>query len=329
MSKVILFGNIDDPPLELVKNSLLRIRNVDVLEINQKNIKEIEIDISVSDNISGSIGFAGKSFNLSEISGVYLRPFDWEKFENIDDDKKQRCLQQKGLTFVSWSEITPALVINRYSAMASNGSKPYQASIIKTVGFKTPPTIITTSPKDVEIFCEKHGDVIYKSVSGVRSIVSKLTADKKRRLEDIKWVPTQFQKYIGGVEVRVHVVGDEVICTKILTEAVDYRYAKRNGKEITIEACDIPDDYKYKCIRLARKLGLTVAGIDLKLSQDGDWYCFEVNPTPGFTFYQGHTGQDIAGAIANLLLGEQTVSQGNIDCPLGVKADREDAVLYA
>ena len=42
-------------------------------------------------------------------------------------------------------------MFNRPSAMASNGSKPYQAAIIQSVGLATPPTLITTDPAAAEI----------------------------------------------------------------------------------------------------------------------------------------------------------------------------------
>jgi hypothetical protein len=29
--------------------------------------------------------------------------------------------------------------------------------------------------------------------------------------------------------------------------------------------------------------------------------CFEVNPSPGFSYYEGHTGQPISAAIARYL----------------------------
>ena len=33
----------------------------------------------------------------------------------------------------------------------------------------------------------------------------------------------------------------------------------------------------------------------------GDWYCFEANPSPAFTFYEDATGQPIGRSIAALL----------------------------
>jgi D-alanine-D-alanine ligase-like ATP-grasp enzyme len=49
-------------------------------------------------------------------------------------------------------------------------------------------------------------------------------------------------------------------------------------------------------------MGLLVAGIDLRRTPDGRWSCFEVNPSPGFTYYQDKTGHPIDQAIAELLL---------------------------
>jgi glutathione synthase/RimK-type ligase-like ATP-grasp enzyme len=48
-------------------------------------------------------------------------------------------------------------------------------------------------------------------------------------------------------------------------------------------------------------MGLLVSGIDLRVTGKGEWVCFEVNPSPGFTFYEAD-GQPIAAAIADLLL---------------------------
>ena len=50
-------------------------------------------------------------------------------------------------------------------------------------------------------------------------------------------------------------------------------------------------------------LGLVFAGIDLRRATDGDWYCFEVNPSPRFSYYQQSTGQLIDLAVARYLAG--------------------------
>jgi glutathione synthase/RimK-type ligase-like ATP-grasp enzyme len=57
------------------------------------------------------------------------------------------------------------------------------------------------------------------------------------------------------------------------------------------------------CRRIAHELGLLHAGIDLRETPDGEWYCFEVNPCPGFLYYERQTGQPISTALAELLQG--------------------------
>jgi hypothetical protein len=62
----------------------------------------------------------------------------------------------------------------------------------------------------------------------------------------------------------------------------------------------INDRGAFRC-RLTAKLGLVVAGISLRRTPEGRWFCCEVNPSPGFTVYQQATGRRIAEAIADLL----------------------------
>jgi glutathione synthase/RimK-type ligase-like ATP-grasp enzyme len=86
----------------------------------------------------------------------------------------------------------------------------------------------------------------------------------------------------------------------VLCDADDYRYA--GGRPVEIHACALPREVEDGCRRLARAMNLPVAGIDLRQRRDGAWYCFEVNPSPAFAFYEAATGQPIAEAVAHLLM---------------------------
>jgi glutathione synthase/RimK-type ligase-like ATP-grasp enzyme len=270
----------------------------DVVIVDQNRLDETQLELSVSDHVSGNIRIGDKKYDIGAVSSAYLRPYS--RAQGYDD--KSDHILEIDETLTSWCEITSALVVNRFSAMASNSSKPYQASIIKKYGFNTPDTLISTTPQDIEEFCELYDDVIYKSISGVRSVVSRLSKEKMKDIKDVMWSPTQFQQYVSGIDIRVHVVDDKIICSEIITNADDYRYAKRTGDDVKISACDIPDDVGNKCIELVKELGLVVGGVDLRVTPDRQWYCFEVNPSPGFTYYQSHTGQDISGEIADMLI---------------------------
>ena len=49
--------------------------------------------------------------------------------------------------------------------------------------------------------------MIYKSISGIRSIVQKVTKHDLDRLDRIRWCPTQFQRLVEGQDIRAHVIG--------------------------------------------------------------------------------------------------------------------------
>ena len=184
----------------------------------------------------------------------------------------------------------PARVLTRPSAAASNASKPYQLSLIRAHGLVTPETLITTDPQAARQFWSKHGQVIYKSVSGVRSIVSRLSEAHLERLADVASCPTQFQRWISAVDHRVHVVGEELFASRIEADVDDYRYASRRARPVSVVACELPVEVGRACIELSRNLELPLAGIDLRVDDEGTWWCFEVNPSPGFTFYEDQTG---------------------------------------
>jgi D-alanine-D-alanine ligase-like ATP-grasp enzyme len=135
----------------------------------------------------------------------------------------------------------------------------------------------------------------------VRSIVSRVADGDHARLADVARCPTQFQEYVGGRDFRVHVIGDQVFPAEVVSEADDYRYASRGGKSVAIWAANLSSDVASQCRSLAAGLGLATAGIDLRRTPSGRWYCFEVNPSPGFSYYENATGQPLALSVARFL----------------------------
>lgn len=302
---ILLWGLSGESPLAAVYEELLRL-GVPIMFVDQRDIQDTEIELIVGSHIRGSIRSREQKINLEDITAVYLRPYDSRRLPQIASSGAMSSAWRHAFAvddaLLSWSELTPALVVNRPTAMAPNNSKPYQLEQIRMLGFNVPETLVTTDPSAAQAFWERHRNVIYKSVSSIRSRVSRLKLEHVERLADVAWCPTQFQQYIPGRDYRVHVVDTEVFACEVISFADDYRYEAQNTPPTEIRACQIPADVEARCRVLAKAMHLPVAGIDLRCSLDGDWYCFEVNPSPGFTYYQRATDQPISAAIATLLV---------------------------
>lgn len=309
---ILLCGIPSEPPLEMVRAELERL-DVPVVQLNQRRIATVDMAFEiVAGRVTGELTVDGARHRLEAFDGVYVRLMDEELLPEQRGQPQGSPARvhsrQVHETLIRWCEVNPARVVNRLEPMGSNSSKPYQAQLILAHGFLTPETLITNDPELVATFAAAHPAVIYKSMSGVRSIVRPLDVEEMTRLEDIRWCPVQFQERVPGVDVRVHTIGEEVVATSVTSDATDYRYARRDGREARLEPMELAPDLAESCVALARSLGLSFAGIDLRITPDGRAYCFEVNPSPAYSYYEANTGQPIARVLAGHLAGERVAA---------------------
>jgi glutathione synthase/RimK-type ligase-like ATP-grasp enzyme len=221
---ILLCGIPSETPLRLVAKSLAS-AGADVVLFNQRCFADCEVQFQIAGGlIAGHLRIKEQVYPLERFKSVYSRMMDDRALPELDGEpdgslRRRRC---RGLheALTRWMEIAPQLVINRAGAMATNISKPYQTQLIRNHGFLIPDTLITNDPEMVREFQARHGKVIYKSISGARSIVQTLSESDFERMPKIRWCPTQFQAFVEGTNVRVHVVGDRVYATAVRTEAI-------------------------------------------------------------------------------------------------------------
>lgn len=305
---VLLCGIPTDAPLAMVA-SRLQAGNTPIAILNQREFQSVQFDAELANGVRGNLWLGRNRFELDSFTGIYTRLMDDRYLPEVEDEPPDSSLRVRcrrlhdGLTI--WHELASCRVVNRPGASASNMSKPFQALLALEHGFLVPQTIITNDPTAVEDFRRDFKRVVYKSISGVRSIVTELDDPDLQRLDDIRWCPVQFQEYVEGDDVRVHVVGSHVFATRIRSSATDYRYAHfQKGASAEFSAVILPADIEARCISMTVALGLAFAGIDFKLTPYGSYYCLEVNTSPAYSYYESHTGQPISTALAHYLAGE-------------------------
>jgi glutathione synthase/RimK-type ligase-like ATP-grasp enzyme len=304
---ILLCGIPSEPSMRLVREQLDRLQAPYVL-FNQRQFADVDIEFEMIDGqMEGNIRLGESGYSLGQFEGVFTRMMDDQGLPEIRNEPagsphRIHC-RSVHETLARWYEIAPVPVVNRAVPQTSNGSKPYQAQLIRKAGFLIPETLITNDPNLVMEFYSEQKRIIYKSISAVRSIVQEFEPQDLARLEQIRWCPTQFQAFIPGTNLRVHVMGDKVFPTAISSDATDYRYASRQtGENAELREVELSDEVAERCIALSKSLELPLAGVDLKVTPDDEVYCFEVNPSPAFSYYESSTGQPISEAIARYLI---------------------------
>jgi RimK-like ATP-grasp domain len=295
---IFLWGLLEDDTFRSVHGAL-RQRGAPVAFINHAAIGHSRVRMTTRPELGHCFICHDTTYYLEEMSAAYLRPYD-------PRDYVDRTVGGTGSGAVSptdlvhyllndWAESSQATIVNRPSAEATNHSKLRQALDIEAAGFQVPDSLVSNDKQEIRAFQARHGHVVFKSMSSVRSIVRELDPGMLDRAGALG--PVLFQQRVAGRNVRVHVVRDAVFACAVRSEGVDYRYAASS-----IEAIALPADVAERCIALAQRLGLLLAGIDLIETPAGDWYCLEVNPNPAFSFFD-HSGADvIAHAVAGLLM---------------------------
>ena len=279
---ILLWGLANDPPLRAVRERL----GATTVLVDHAAVARTRVRL---DDGAFTLEVDGTELSLDAVTAAYLRPYDSRLY---GADVLHAATGVHHLVY-EWAESTSAVVVNRPSAEASNHSKLLQARAIRESGFATPESLVTNDRDRILAFRARHGSVIYKSLSSIRSIVAELDPET---LPAGAMGPAFLQQRVRGTNVRAHVAGDRTFACAVESEGVDYRYAEARLHPVTL-----PPDVAARCVTLASRLGLLLAGIDLIEGEDGDWYCLETNPSPAFTAFDDDGA--IALAVADLLSG--------------------------
>jgi glutathione synthase/RimK-type ligase-like ATP-grasp enzyme len=289
---ILVWGESGDPPVARVLDALAD-RGAAFCHLDNATLAQLQHELRFADGVSGWLQWPGAPrLAVTDIEAAYVRP----------GEARDAAARAAAVVMIGLLSFLPGRIVNPPSAGRSNHSKPYQLGLIEAAGLEVPDTLLTTDPEPARGFLREHRRVIYKSLSGVRSIVASLSADEPadlQRLDQVRSGPVQLQAQVQGLDVRVHVVGERCFACAAESAGADYRYAPTTLRKITL-----PAPLGRRLVKLARGLDLQFAGVDLRRTDDGRWVCFEVNPSPGFPWYEDVTGQPIAESVAALLAGE-------------------------
>lgn len=237
--------------------------------------------------------YAGRTTKLKPSDAYFCRIIDMSSQQPDLAGSRRWLALTRALAI--WLDQIPGRVANRSRAGAHNSAKPLHEAILSRHGFRVPDSITSCDLDSLRAFVEQ-GPAISKAISGVRADTAIATPDLLD-LADPAGGPIHLQRRVEGDDARIHVVGDQLVAQRVpSSNGVDYR---RDGLFDELKVFDPPSQVRADLIRASAALGLPFAGWDFRIGPDGEYWCLEVNPMPGYSPYDARC----EGAISRMLLG--------------------------
>jgi hypothetical protein len=320
MSDILILTNSKDGEHTSVVETKLRKRGESVFRLNVDDMVKGLVSIILRCDDSGwgfVISNSNEKIVSSDIKSVWYRRPNFFDF-SISDSIQREYAEGELRIFLEglWLGLSEIFWLNSPWKLESARKKVYQLQVAKELGFAIPRTIITNSPKEVEIFLEKcGGNIVFKAIYGeflryngkqFNIPTTKVTTQHIAKMDLVKSLPSQFQELIDkDYEWRVTIVGDQVFPIKINSQEhketmIDWRHPDFIMK-LCHQISELPKNLTDKCLSMMKILGLSYGAFDFIVDKQGKAYFLEVNSNPQWYWLEHLTGVLISDAIADIL----------------------------
>lgn len=185
----------------------------------------------------------------------------------------------------------------------------------KELGFVVPSTLVTNSGKAARAFAEEFSEPLVCKPLRLGRVIH---GGEEKLFMTSRIDPTLLGDLGEGREtyllqqlvekrsdIRVTVIDGRSFAVEIDSQSdsdsmVDWR---RGGTALRHSVHRLPDEISDLCVALCESYGLRFGAIDLALRPDGGYAFFEINPNGQWAWIEQLTGQPLAAALADLLLG--------------------------
>ncbi|GAA2335886.1 ATP-grasp ribosomal peptide maturase [Saccharopolyspora halophila] len=266
---------------------------------------------------TGTLAIPHRTVELGSVSAIWYRSPAAYRFPEAmtETERHHAAIEAKyGLGGVLAS--LPVLWVNHPSRMADAAYKPAQLALAAACGLDVPDTVVTNTERAVRSFAT--GGPTVTKLMGMGSLVEDgvrrsmttqpLTAEDLDDLRGVEHTTHLFQRWAPkSFEARVIVVGHRLNAFGIYAGSdaghIDWRadYPTNRYEEI-----ELPADVATGIRDLMKRLDLAYGALDFVIGPDGKWTFLEINPAGQYGWLQHHTGVDITGQLADLLLTGET-----------------------
>jgi glutathione synthase/RimK-type ligase-like ATP-grasp enzyme len=316
---IVVFSEPTDVHAQSVIRELAKAGESDVRLVDLRDVPQRASVTMAFSNAHGS-GFELAIGNGPPVRLDAVQSFWWRRPQTfvlpggMDANSQHFALTELSTAFQGLWQCTTGLWINDPVRDSAAAHKPWQLETARDVGLAIPDTLMTTDPEKVRAFWEsRRGEVIYKPF--LQTFHSwretrQLKREELALLDSVRLAPVIFQSLVpGAADLRVTIIGDEIFPAAVDIDKMEYKLDVRLNQQ-AYERHQLPADVGARLLELMRRLGLEYGAIDLRLTPDGEYVFFEVNPAGQFLFVEHACGLPISAALAARLAAGK---EGSVD----------------
>jgi len=301
---VLILAEPDDEHALYVQGLLTDARHV----VRILNTAQYPADFALSygpQSNSARIEFPdGQVLDWNDIYSVYWRQFTGVGASVLPDGEQAFIAENDSRSLIeSMLYALPGKWVNSYRAWRLHQVKPVQLAKVCSLhvepAVKIPRTLLTNSSRELKSFARSVGQCIFKPVQGgahTRILTEEHLSEE--HLGNLQHAPVTVQQYVEGTDIRVFIAGRKVMACRITTDALDFREDPQAGIDPHALSGEVAD----ACRRIARALNLVWTGIDLRLTEKGDYFFFEANPSPMFIGFESRCRLPLTETLIDLLV---------------------------
>ena len=210
-----------------------------------------------------------------------------------------------GAAVVRQFEMMKVFTSTESQALVRSRDKLRSLQLLSRARIGMPKTAFASSAKNIDIILEQVGGLpvvikLLEGTQGIGVVLAETYNSAKSVFEaflelEANILVQEFVKEANGADLRVFVVDGEVVgAMRRQAKSGEFRSNLHRGG--SAELIKLTQLEKQTALKAAKKLGLSIAGVDMLQSERGP-LILEVNSSPGLEGIEGATKVDIAGKI--------------------------------
>jgi len=212
-----------------------------------------------------------------------------------------------------------AFFMNRSIAITRARDKLRSTQLLARAGVAIPKTVFSRNETDIDVLLDEiggtpaiiklargtHGNgvVLAETIKAAKSVMQAFYLSDS---DGTNVLLQEFIKESAGTDIRAFVVGSQVVAS-MKRQSLDDDFRSNLHKGGLGEIVKLTPDERKTCVKAAKAMGLTVAGVDFMRSERGA-LVLEVNASPGFGI-EKVTGRNVAGRIIDYI--DRNAKRGN------------------